>query len=68
KDIALKFASWISAEFELYKAYWKSEAYRKVMKDKSITRAWTVHHKPFPIPFGYETSITIFDMESPTNI
>lgn len=48
--------------FKVDKAFWKSESYRKVMKGKSTVGAATIHRKPFPISFEYDTDITIFDM------
>lgn len=48
--------------FKVDKAFWKSEAYRKVMKGKSAVSALTIHHKPFPISFEYDTDDTIYNM------
>ena len=46
--------------FKVDKAFWKSEAYRKVLKGKSTIGALTIHHKPFPISFEYDTDDTIY--------
>ena len=48
--------------FKVEQAFWKSEAYRKVMKGKSAVGALTIHHKLLPISLEYDENTTILNM------